>query len=84
MAEFAPFGMFLLRAFRGSRPSAAWRTLYLAAFLGSVMVGSIDEFIQRFVTTRMSSVWDVAADVTGASLGQWIYRACLPKGPAGT
>lgn len=74
LCEFAPLGIFLLRAFRGSRPSAAWKTLYLAAFLGSLAIGSTDEFIQSFVITRMASVWDAAADLAGASLGQAIYR----------
>jgi VanZ family protein len=48
------------------------RTAMLAAGIG-VCVGATDEFIQKFVPGRTSSVNDLLADATGLLLAQFIF-----------
>ncbi len=45
--------------------------------LGATLVltpAAIEEFLQRFSTTRESNVWDFAADVAGVALFTWCSR----------
>ncbi len=60
--EFGLFGMFLYRAFLYSdfftRP-------YLMTILTGMPYAALDEFHQRYVPGRFSSIWDFAADAVG-------------------
>ena len=71
--EYTGLGVLLARASRAGQrggPSTGWvwRTLALG-----LMVGTADEIFQSFVPTRMSSVYDLLADVTGLLLAQLVY-----------
>jgi VanZ family protein len=70
--EYAVLGLLVCRALRGER--IAWRlAIVLAAVLASAYGGS-DEWHQRFVPGRESSVLDWIADTVGSVLGSVIYR----------
>jgi VanZ family protein len=63
--EYAVLGYWALRAF--SRTAAEWRRnhFYLSAFAVVILVASLDEFNQRFISSRTGSIWDVVLDITG-------------------
>ncbi|MBI3317629.1 MAG: VanZ family protein [Candidatus Omnitrophica bacterium] len=79
--EYGPLGWFLSRAFRRSLPTPSWGAIQGFAFLGAIAVGSADEFLQRFVDERISSLWDLAADSAGSALGQRFYRLFRSRVP---
>jgi hypothetical protein len=45
-----------------------------SAWLGLFLLGCLTEWLQQFVPGRGASVFDLAADVAGASLGLWWVR----------
>ena len=77
--EYAPLGSLLSRAFRRSFSFARWGLVQTLAFVAAVAVGSADEFYQRFIPPRFSSIWDTLWDGVGASLGQWFYQRRSPR-----
>ncbi|MBI3615413.1 MAG: VanZ family protein [Candidatus Omnitrophica bacterium] len=79
--EYAPLGALLSRALRHSLPSKGWRIVQALALIGAVFVGSADEFYQRFVPLRFSSIWDTVADCAGALFGQAFYQRRSQRTP---
>ena len=73
LIEYTPLGGLLTRAISGSWSRLGKRSVFLGAFLVAVSVGLSDEFYQRFIPMKFSSIWDVAADAVGASIGQFLY-----------
>jgi VanZ family protein len=63
--EYAVLGCWALRAF--SRTGAEWlrNHSYISAFAVVVIVASLDEFNQRFISSRTGSIWDVVLDIGG-------------------
>ena len=68
------FGLFLLLGALAARgwPHPRGRVV---AWLGLFLLGCLTEWLQQFVPGRGASVFDLAADVAGASLGLWRLRA---------
>ena len=73
LAEYAPLGILLLRAFARTFYFPSRRSLWILVFLAGLAIGGSDEFYQAFVPTRTSSLWDLSADLIGVSVGQMIY-----------
>ena len=74
VVEYGFLGFLLARALW--RHSFFWRNaarLWTAALLVGVLYGASDEFHQRFVPHRDSSVYDCLADAAGAAIGIWIW-----------
>jgi len=69
LVEYAVLGFLLARALRISRPSLGGAGIAALACLLGAAYGASDEFHQSFVPDRTSSLWDLAADGTGALLG---------------
>lgn len=63
--EYAVLGYWALRAF--TRTGAEWLRShsYISAFAVVIIVASLDEFNQRFISSRTGSIWDVALDISG-------------------
>lgn len=63
--EYAVLGYWALRAF--ARTAAEWlrNHPYISAFAVVIIVASLDEFNQRFISSRTGSIWDVVLDITG-------------------
>jgi len=71
--EYGTLGVLLARAIRATLGRfEPLRTALLAAGIG-VGVGALDEFIQKFVPGRSSSVNDLLADATGLLLAQAVF-----------
>ena len=81
LAEYAPLGSLLLRAFGRSCPPSCRRALGLFTMLAGLMVGSADEFYQSFIPTRTSSLWDLMADGMGVLAGKFLYGLKVAKTP---
>ena len=81
LAEYAPLGSLLLRAFDRSLPPSWRRAVGLLTMLAGLMVGSADEFYQSFIPTRTSSLWDLAADGMGVFAGKLLYRLKAARTP---
>jgi len=63
--EYAVLGYWALKAF--TRTAAEWlrNHFYISAFAVVIIVASLDEFNQRFISSRTGSVWDVLLDISG-------------------
>lgn len=63
--EYAVLGYWALRAF--TRGAVEWlrNHPYLSAFGIVIIVAALDEFNQRFISSRTGSVWDVVLDISG-------------------
>jgi VanZ family protein len=63
--EYAVLGYWAMRAF--TRTAAEWlrNHPYILAFAVVIVVASLDEFNQRFISSRTGSIWDVALDISG-------------------
>ena len=72
--EYAPLGSLLSRAFHRTLRQGTWKRIQCLSFIVALAVGSADEFYQRFVDTRVSSIWDTLWDCVGAAIGQRLYR----------
>ncbi len=71
--EYAVFGFFMVRAFfYGSSPEKRKRALWIAFFI-SILYAATDEFHQIYVPGREASVLDWLADVTGISIGHYLF-----------
>ena len=79
--EYALLGLLLSRACRRSFPRMSRHRLQLIPFIFALSIGSADEFYQRFVPTRISSIWDTFWDCVGSLLGQRLYQRKLQRTP---
>ena len=77
VVEYSVLGFLLARALW--HHSIFWRSarrVFWAALILGALYGVSDEFHQRFVPERDSSVFDLTADSLGVALGAWI---CIRK-----
>ena len=63
--EYAVFALLAVRAFSGSATNLLQKWRYILALILVAVVASLDEFNQSFETSRTSSIWDVALDISG-------------------
>jgi VanZ family protein len=80
ISEYAIMGYLAARAmfFSGKewlKSNYRWMTILFGLFYGAS-----DEFHQYFVRGRDASIWDLAADVVGATLGSLLFYWLLLKG----
>jgi VanZ family protein len=73
--EYAAAGFFATGAFGRVGRLPAW----IAAVLFGLAWGASDELHQSFVPGRDSSVYDLAADVTGAGLGTLVFTSAARR-----
>ncbi len=74
VVEYAVFGALVCRALSAQsffRRSSG--KLFIATVMIGVLYGTSDEFHQRYVPHRDSSLYDGVADTVGAALGTWIW-----------
>ena len=74
VVEYSFLGFLLARALW--RHSLFWRNagrVWTAVLFACVLVAASDEFHQRFVPGRDSSVYDCMADTLGAAIGAWAW-----------
>ena len=69
LTEYAILAALLYRAFRQHCGRAFGIVLIISA-----LYAALDEFHQSFVATRTASIWDIAIDCIGASVGLIAYR----------
>ena len=74
VAEYLPLGCLLARALGHSLSGLSARSMVITVMIAAVAVAVSDELYQSSIVTRVSSVWDVCADVTGVFIGQALYR----------
>lgn len=75
VVEYSVLGLLLSRALAFDARRKA-RFIFWVTVLIGVAYGATDEYHQQFVPTRDSSVYDLAADTVGLSLGSivWLRR----------
>jgi VanZ family protein len=71
--EYGTLGFLLARALKATFGGFDPVKIALVAWGMGVAVGSADEFIQKFVPGRTSSVNDLLADSTGILLAQFVF-----------
>lgn len=71
--EYMPLGLLLGRALNNEYPEKNLKTLKLTAFIIAVCYAASDEFHQRFITGRTSSLLDWIADTFGAAIGSFCF-----------
>jgi VanZ family protein len=76
---YALLGALFLRAFKTSRIKNNIRLMLILSFLLSSLYGISDEIHQHFVPYRSADLMDVLADMLGALMGVYIYRAIAGK-----
>ncbi|MBU0759362.1 MAG: VanZ family protein [Candidatus Omnitrophica bacterium] len=76
--EYSIFGYLAARALKNSPRKTFAENFKALAILFSVLYGISDEFHQSFVSDRMASIFDVAADTVGGTLGAFIYGRYNP------
>ncbi len=81
LAEYAPLGSLLLRAFSRACSPSYRRAMGLFTILAGLAVGSADEFYQSFIPTRASSLWDLMADGIGVLAGKFLYGLKVARTP---
>tara|TARA_B110000263_G_scaffold31144_1_gene23552 strand:+ start:290 stop:637 length:348 start_codon:yes stop_codon:yes gene_type:complete len=64
MVEYFILGILAMK----SMDSISYRTLMIVVPLG-ILFGSLDEYLQSFISGRFSSGWDVLADTIGIIIG---------------
>ena len=69
--EYAVLGLLLIRALNKEYPERNFLVLKFIALAAAVIYGASDEFHQRFVPGRFSSLSDWAVDSAGAFLGSF-------------
>ena len=69
--EYAVLGLLLIRALNKEYPGRNFLALKFIALAAAVIYGASDEFHQRFVPGRFSSLSDWAVDSAGAFLGSF-------------
>jgi VanZ family protein len=73
LVEYGGLGLLLARALRGSLRLSVPAIAALLALLIGALIGAGDEYFQKFVPGRQSSVFDWLADLSGVALAQLIY-----------
>lgn len=73
IAEYALFGLLLVRAIKYSFSHLNNKKLYFIVFLITFLYGASDELHQLFVATRVCSIWDLSADIIGGLLGAYLF-----------
>lgn len=63
--EYAILALWAVRAFRRSSAEILSRHFYLFSFGVVIIVASLDEINQRFISSRTGSIWDVVLDISG-------------------
>jgi VanZ family protein len=79
--EFGTLSALLTRALVGS--GVGTTRAVAAAIALSTLYGASDEIHQRFVPSRASDVFDLAADAVGACAGAWACGALLSRSVRG-
>ncbi len=73
LTEYAILGALLFRAFRAGKPG--WLLTWARnALIVASLIAIVDELHQSTVPSRSGSAVDVAIDVGGAALAQWLIR----------
>jgi len=79
--EYAVLGYWALRAF--TRTAAEWlrNHSYISAFVVVIVVASLDEFNQQFISSRRGSIWDVVLDISGGifAIAAWYFVSRLKR-----
>jgi VanZ family protein len=72
VTEYCIASLLLFHSFRNTLQSQRnWRWVFYSLVI-VFFVAVADEYHQRFVVSRTSSVIDVGIDIVGGVLGQWI------------
>jgi len=71
--EYFIFSMLLMRAFTNSTKSFNLTALIILSIMITSLYGFSDEWHQRFVSGRMSDLFDVLADSIGSIAGAFLY-----------
>ncbi|HOX55235.1 MAG: VanZ family protein [Candidatus Omnitrophica bacterium] len=72
IAEYAVFGLLLVRAIKNSYSLLNNKKIYLIVLAIIFLYGASDELHQLFVSTRVCSGWDLLADVIGGMIGVYL------------
>lgn len=80
LIEYAGFGALMCRALAMGGEGLSPRAAVLAAALLGAIYGASDELHQAFVPNRDSSLFDLLADIGGATLGGLAYWAAALRG----
>lgn len=78
--EYAILALWAVRAFRRSSARLLNRNFYLFSFAVVVLVASLDEINQRFISSRTGSIWDVVLDISGGVFALLAYRLLSRSG----
>ena len=70
---FAVMACLFARALKTSAPALPSGRVKLLAIAFVCLFGIGEESYQYFIPTRTPSLGDLAADITGALLGAWVY-----------
>lgn len=71
LLEYAVLGLLLIRALDKEYPGRSFLALKLAALAAAITYGASDEFHQRFIPGRDSSLVDWTIDSAGAFIGSF-------------
>jgi len=71
---FGTLAMLIFRSFRNSGSTFLRENALFLAIGTTLLYGAFDEFHQIFVPGRTASVWDRAADLTGALMLVLLYK----------
>jgi VanZ family protein len=71
--EYAVLALWAIRAFKRSAAGMLSRNFYFFSFAVVVLVASLDEINQRFISSRTGSIWDVALDISGGVFAVFIH-----------
>ena len=77
--EYGALGVLLRRALRATAPRAPFGRLAAIAIVSGFLVGVSDEWFQRYVPGRQSTVYDLFADAVGLTLAQLAPRRLVPE-----
>lgn len=75
-AHFTEYGVlayWAMRAFIRGAIEFLRRRPYLCAFAAVVTVAALDEFNQRFISSRTGSIWDVVLDISGGAFALLLW-----------
>ena len=73
IVEYGVLGILLCRALAEEETRHGRRWLVMMVMALGILYGASDEYHQRFVPTRDSSLHDLAADTVGVALGTWMW-----------
>lgn len=74
---FGTLAVLIFRSFRNSGAIFLRENAVFLAIAATLLYGAFDEFHQIFVPGRTASVWDWAADLTGALLLVLLYKILI-------